>query len=71
MTYRWITLFKECCIDVIEADLVIQPCGDQGKHEGQEVDEDSDASRVEGQHLLDLNPVELSQIVSEIIFKSN
>ena len=44
MTYRWITLFKECCIDVIETDLVIQPCGDQGKHEGQEVDEDGDAS---------------------------
>ena len=68
-THRRIALFKKSCVDVIETDFVVQPCGDQGKHEGKEVDEDGDSAGVKGQHLLDLNPFELCKIVPEKHFK--
>ncbi len=49
---------------MIEGDLVVQPRGDQGEEEGEEVDEDGDAAGSKHQHLLDLLPFKLSQIVS-------
>ena len=56
-------MLKKRRVDVVEADLVVKSGGDQGEHEGQEVDEDGDASGPEGQHPLDLDPFELGEVV--------
>ena len=55
---------------MVEADLVIESGRDQGQHQGQEVDEDGDASGSEGQHSLDLDPFELGKVIPKRIVYS-
>jgi len=62
--YLGVALLKECCIDMVKADLVIQSGGDQGEHQGQEIDDDGDAPGPEHEHLLNLDPFELGDVVS-------
>ncbi len=58
-------MFKESGIDVVEGDLVVESGCDQGEEEGEEVDEDGDAAGSKHQHLLNLLPFKLSQIIPD------
>ena len=48
---------------MIETDLVVQPGRDQGEHQGEDVDDDGDAAGSEHEHLLNLDPFELCDVV--------